>query len=765
MFGGKRKASNAGTVPQWDDPTSPAATALEPAEPEGHADELEPEPAPTRRFGWVLPLLAMALALGADAALIALSWPKLAGVEPFELAQFIALLCLPPALVGVIYLLALRTSSAEARRWGTTARAMRAEAAALEHTVAGLARRIQENRAALGEQAAMLAAMTETAANRLGVAAETMRERADTVTSSARILGDAAAGAERSVEFVLASLPKAQDEIRDLAARIETIGQDAGARATALDTQLSALAERGREAGSVAGGAAERLAANLARMESTSETASARLERVAAEMSSTVDNVLDRAARAVDEARKGITAQGEAMLAMLNTSQATLDRAGHEGADALGERIGNIETAIGRISLRLAEEQVRSDLLVSGLTAGIDRVETDFAGLHERGTQRSQTLAASVSALSESFAAMRDSLADGDAHAKAVIGTAEALLVALDASTREIDETMPGALARLDKRIGESRRVVAAAKPELLALVTAAESTHDAIEAIADVVTQQRDTLARTSDALIATLKTGKAEAGTLEVIVESTVAAARRFAEQGAPQLVDALVRVRETAVASADEARAALEDVVPDAARALEHASIAALRHAVDASVRSQLGELAETTEAAMTAAARASERLTQQMLALTEATAQVEDRIDSARARHEANDADSFARRVSLLIEALNSVSIDITKAFSQEVSDSAWSAYLKGDRGVFTRRAVKLLEHGESREIARLYDSDESFREQVNRYVHDFEAMLRQILALRDGAPMSVTLISSDMGKLYVVLAQSIERLRS
>ena len=108
MIGGKRKASNAGTVPEWDDPTSPAATALEPAEPEVHAVEFEPEPAPARRFGWVFPLLAMVLSLGADAALVALSWPKLAGVAPFELAQFIALLCLPPALVGVIYLLALR---------------------------------------------------------------------------------------------------------------------------------------------------------------------------------------------------------------------------------------------------------------------------------------------------------------------------------------------------------------------------------------------------------------------------------------------------------------------------------------------------------------------------------------------------------------------------------------------------------------------------------------------------------------------------------
>ncbi|WP_204305646.1 hypothetical protein, partial [Klebsiella pneumoniae] len=90
-------------------------------------------------------------------------------------------------------------------------------------------------------------------------------------------------------------------------------------------------------------------------------------------------------------------------------------------------------------------------------------------------------------------------------------------------------------------------------------------------------------------------------------------------------------------------------------------------------------------------------------------------------------------------------------DITKAFSADVTDSAWSAYLKGDRGVFTRRAVRLLDPSETRDIHRLYEDDEDFRENVNRYIHDFEAMLRQILALRDGSPMGVTLLSSDMGK--------------
>jgi hypothetical protein len=38
------------------------------------------------------------------------------------------------------------------------------------------------------------------------------------------------------------------------------------------------------------------------------------------------------------------------------------------------------------------------------------------------------------------------------------------------------------------------------------------------------------------------------------------------------------------------------------------------------------------------------------------------------------------------------------------------------------------------------------------------------MLRRVLAERDGGTLGVTLLSSDMGKLYVALAQAIERLR-
>ena len=115
--------------------------------------------------------------------------------------------------------------------------------------------------------------------------------------------------------------------------------------------------------------------------------------------------------------------------------------------------------------------------------------------------------------------------------------------------------------------------------------------------------------------------------------------------------------------------------------------------------------------------------------------------------------------------LLIESLNSAAIELAGIYATEVPDSSWAAYLKGDRGAFTRRAVKLLDAGDMRAIVEAYESDDVTRERVNRYIHDFEAMLRAVLAQRDSAPIGVTLLSSDMGKLYVALAQAIERLRT
>jgi hypothetical protein len=174
--------------------------------------------------------------------------------------------------------------------------------------------------------------------------------------------------------------------------------------------------------------------------------------------------------------------------------------------------------------------------------------------------------------------------------------------------------------------------------------------------------------------------------------------------------------------------------------------------------------IGKLEQAASHASGVGREATVQLRDQLAKVNELTINLEQRISRARELAEEQVSNDFARRMALITDSLNSNAIDIASALSTEVSDTAWDAYLKGDRGIFTRRAVRLIDNTEAREIADLYQSDDMFKGNVSRYIHDFEAMLRSMLSTRDGNALGVTILGSDMGKLYVVLAQAIERFR-
>ncbi|WFL77134.1 ATPase [Altererythrobacter arenosus] len=205
--------------------------------------------------------------------------------------------------------------------------------------------------------------------------------------------------------------------------------------------------------------------------------------------------------------------------------------------------------------------------------------------------------------------------------------------------------------------------------------------------------------------------------------------------------------------------------EEVVDKAAQKI--GSLAS--DAVQRSLRENSGAAIEDIEAAATKASQRGReiaiQLRDQLAKVNELAGNLEQRVTRAREIAEEQVDHDFARRMALITDSLNSNAIDIMQAMSRDVTDTEWASYLKGDRGIFTRRAVRLLDNSESREIVNLYESDENFREHVSRYIHDFEAMLRSLLSTRDGNALGVTILSSDMGKLYVALAQAIERLRN
>ena len=713
------------------------------------------------------------LLVGGAALLAALLWVgwlvyaargEIGTMAPLALAQFGAALAAVPALAGIVWLLALRTSRAEATRFNDTARAMRAEAQSLEQTVAILSGAIDDRRAALSEHVRLLTTLGDKATDRLATIGRNLSEEIDQADVHARALSESAGAATAGLDALLAEMPRASEQAQTLGGRIEVLGTQATHQIAAMEQQLAALVTRAGEAERAATTAAQRLADHLTRMEATSESAAARLGEVTNAAEQSVDALLERTAAAVDESRRGLVAQGDAMLAMVSANQTALDHAAREGASALATRIDIIEQVIERIADRLEAQAQVSHSLFEALEAGAAEADARIVALHRSGDARVQQLAASIAALTASTEAMSAALNSGDVAAKGAIATSETLLTALDAAAREMDETLPHSFARLDESAGATRRAVGAIKPELMSLVTAAESSHEAISAIAGVVAEQRRTVDALAATLLQSLSDGRAKADAIAHALDEAQERAERVGGEIAPMLLESLQRVRETAVAAADCSRETIAAIVPQVTEMLRTASTDALAQALDGSVEERIAALKRAAERAAAVSTQASATIDARVAELDSATGRAGEALARATEERDANERETFARRAGELIEALNSAAIDLTRGFAADVADTAWAAYLKGDRGVFTRRAVRAIDGSAEGEVLRLYEADVHFREQVNRYVHDFETMLRHILAERDGSALGVTLLSSDMGKLYVALAQAIQRLR-
>jgi|CXWL01.1.fsa_nt_gi hypothetical protein len=717
-----------------------------------------------RRLSLAAILTLSALWLGA------LGYQRFSGLEgrlPLlgESLDFVAMASAPLALVAALWLIAARSGRGEERRFQRTSNAIQREAARLESLLGLVAERMDASRAALAEQGEILLGMGDNAASRLSGIARAMESEIETVSRHTQALTGSAAAARGDLAVLLANLPKADVQTRQMVASLQEAGLVAHERAGALDAQLSLLTARGREADEIAGNAAQKLAAHLSRMEGVSEVAGARLEQAAEQMTGAVDDALERASLALESARQGMEAQGAAMMALVEQSQAALAQTGADSTEQLARRVAAIGDQIEAVSQSFAAQDQIGHGLMTRLHTDLDSVEQRFALLESGGLTRTERLGTAIKALSNHTDDLKTALAGGGDTANALVERVQSLMTAIDAATREIDETVPQAYARLEARARESMEAVSAATPVVMQLSEAATTALERLAETDAMLTRQQDAMASLSSMSETQLADSRKTADELAASIALATADAERLVQGAAPQLVEALLRVRETASQASEHARTALAEVIPQSAEALGAMSKDALARALTAQVEAQMAEIASTTEKAVGAAQKATDRLMRQMLTISETSAALEARISEAREQVEQGDQANFARRVALLIESLNSTAIDVNKILSNEVTDTAWASYLRGDRGIFTRRAVKLLNSGEVREIARHYENEPEFREQVNRYVHDFEAMLRNILATRDGTPLSVTLLSSDTGKLYVALAQAIERLRT
>jgi hypothetical protein len=549
-----------------------------------------------------------------------------------------------------------------------------------------------------------------------------------------------------------------------MAEALRTAGQHSVAQATAFQASVEALSARTAEADATIHDAASRLVQHLTQVESAGAAAALRVHEAGDVTNAGIDALLARAADSLFEIRSGIDAQAASVSALLEQAQAGLGRAGIDAAHALSQRLDGAGSSLDGLTSRIAEQERASQRLVADLATGLVALDERFARLADQGDERAARLSGHVGRLRADLDMLGGDTGAQDQAMLALADRTAALRDGVTALSLAVAQELGGAFGEAEA--GASRLLAATeqARPSIEWMQGAANDTAERLLHGQKAVEASEQKLGAMLVAVDHGVSGAQAQLGELTAAIAIANEDATRLSNETGPALIAALQQVREAGSHAAERARAAISAIIPESAAQLGDATRAALETAVREAVDERLGELDRVATHAVTTAREASDRLTQQMLSIGQSAVALEAHIERSREAQLKDDGEDFGRRVSLLMDSMHSAAIDVQKILSDDVDEKAWGAYLKGNRGVFTRRAVKLIGGSETRSIAAHYDSDPEFQQSVNRYVHDFEAMLRRILAERDGGMMAVTLMSADMGKLYAALAQGIERRR-
>lgn len=453
---------------------------------------------------------------------------------------------------------------------------------------------------------------------------------------------------------------------------------------------------------------------------------------------------------------------------------------------ALAEEANRIDATIAqRAKTFEAEVEQRRENAVRAEAAALAQLEEHIASFDQQFAQRAQSHLSHMQQLAEQGEGIAARLATFDAdlaqlgtqaaEAHASVGTsASHLAERLEASRHLLDESRV-ALAALSTGGSQLLELLRASSDQASGVlgeaVGLAETRLQAIAGQASSLCELVDTAEQRGASLAEHIEHAREHGANtmglleqLEVQLGEVAQKSASVASETKAELVDAIALLTASNGNALQSLREDQAEAVREIAQQVAEQSNSAIATALREQSAQTIAEIEASARAATEAGREAALQLRDQLAKVNELAGNLEQRVAHARSRAEENVGDDFARRMALITEALNSSAIDISKAFDNDVSDTQWTNYLRGDRGIFTRRAVRLLDKQDARSVLDLYEADHEFRETVNRYIHDFEAMLRQVLSTRDGNVMAVTLLSSDSGKLYVSLAQAIDRLR-
>ena len=468
---------------------------------------------------------------------------------------------------------------------------------------------------------------------------------------------------------------------------------------------------------------------------------------------------------AITDLHESLAAGAEELGTHILSRRAELEIAGRSAVESLRSRFAEIDTAIRGQRERHLEQSaaIAEHAALIGERLGAFGEIMHTLGAH--GDDVTARLDRGLAVLADRLIASREALAGTDQAIAGLTDGSVRLLELIQASADHTRQQLPDALAGAEDRLK-------GLEGSVFAMREALGDAGERGQALSDYVIATRSGLIEATGELAALhgdLEEKSLGQRTHLAGIRDDIAQARNESAALGTHVEATLQSAIERLASAAHETTTGLavqsDNAIDAIAANLGERSKAALEQAMGGRADELVAELEAAVGRAASASREAAINLRDQLARVDELAGNLERRVGHARERAEEQVDSDFARRAALITESLNSVAIDIAKSLSADVADTAWAAYLRGDRGIFTRRAVTLLDGIEARSVVQHYEAERDFRENVNHYIHDFEAMLRGLLSTRDGNALGVTLLSSDMGKLYVAMAQAIERLRA
>lgn len=632
----------------------------------------------------------------------------------------------------------------------------------------GVGEQIDNLRAAISSLDALdarISAAIEERHRHLAVLAENAEAEAERITGA---LGGASDAARRNAETALESSESVRQALLKQAEDLGgALDQRLRSAQTTFDRLAETLAARATEADQLANSNADQ---NLSRIHDAMAAFAAQARTLDEQSKAASDLIAER----IESLGQSIEGGGESIRTRAESSIAELSKL----ADMLADQAGMIASAAGDAAHNIGEAGERMDERTNNLGQLLEdmrrRIEDASGRLESERSALAATSEASANTVldaAERFRAQSQSLSD---HAEA---TSNRMRDSTDSLFSEIERIETGGRAAADSLAG----AVSSLKDEGTGLIETLERSSRSLgdaafafggerEKILEDTTEAANRLkeaARVVGEQAAAMRAaGNDTGGELDRVASRFSLAAATILEMAKKAEMSARETGEGFEKALASAVTRGLRDVGQsmDTLNTMFDAEVNELSEKITRTLDGTVGAMRKAAADAGAESEQMVARLSEQADRLVKGATSFLNKSEEIERRVLASSRDEFVRTSSLLIESLQSASVDIDKILATEVPDDVWQRYLSGDRSIFSRRTVRLADGGTRRRIRKIFGTDREFRDTVLKFFRDFEALMEQVMTRDKHSALSVTLISSEMGKLYVLLAQSLKKIQ-